>query len=99
MNYHDLYESLFEDSSEAAIIVADDGRAVRLNRAAREFTGLDLAALLEERSADAGVAGFRRDLNADGRATITLRLTDAEGRGRHVELAGKRAGGGLAVVV
>jgi two-component system, cell cycle sensor histidine kinase and response regulator CckA len=92
MNDTNLYESLFETSFEAAIIVADDGREARLNRAAREFRGLDLAALFEEPSGDANLARFRRDLSAAGHAILTLRLADAEGQGRHVELVGKRAG-------
>jgi PAS domain S-box-containing protein len=97
MNDSRLYESLFEDSFEAAIVVGDEGRAALMNRAAREFPGVDLAALLERPAADTDLTGFRSELNARGRATLEVRLTDAEGRRRHLELEGRREGKGFVV--
>ncbi len=91
-----LYESFFEDSFEAAVIVAEDGRAARMNRAAREFPLADLAALIQDRTA---ATSFYDEVRRHGRATLHLRLTETEGRGRHVELEGRRAGRWSVVVV
>jgi len=98
MNDNKLYESLFEDSFEATVVVADDGRTVLMNRAAREFAGVDLAALLGEPAAARDLTGFRSELSARGRATIAVQLTDAAGCDRQLELEGRREGKGFVVV-
>jgi len=93
-----LYQSLFEDSFEPTIVVGDDDRIVVMNRAARDFPGVDLAALLEEPATDSPLVGFRSELKTRGRATIEVQRTAADGRGRCVEVKGRRASKGFVVV-
>jgi PAS domain S-box-containing protein len=98
MDENGLYQSLFEDSFEPTIVVGDDDRIVVMNRAARDFPGVDLAALLEEPATDSFLEGFRSELKARGPATVEVQRIDAHGRVRYVELQGRRASQGFVVV-
>jgi PAS domain S-box-containing protein len=98
MDENGLYQSLFEDSFEPTIVIGDDDRIVVMNRAARDFPGVDLAVLLEEPATDTFLEGFRSELKARGRATLEVQRNDAHGRVRYVELKGRRASRGFVVV-
>jgi two-component system cell cycle sensor histidine kinase/response regulator CckA len=69
-----------------------------MNRAARDFPVVDLAAVLEDPATDTFLESFRSELKARGRATVEVHRADADGRGRYVELKGKRASKGFVVV-
>jgi two-component system cell cycle sensor histidine kinase/response regulator CckA len=87
-----LLRLIFEHSSDATVVVDDDGRVLLQNRAARELDGIDVEQLFvwaPERDAD--MTSFRAQLRVGGRASGEIRM-QVGGRVRWIALDGKAHG-------
>jgi len=95
-----LYRLIFESAPDPTVVVDDDGRALLMNRAARELPGIDLGRLLAWSPArDPELTSFRARLRVGGRAQGEVAVVDDRGRERRLWLAGRAYGPHYVVVV
>jgi len=95
-----LYRLIFEHSSDAIVVLDDDGRVLLMNRAARALPGVDVDALFRwsiERDHD--LTSFRAQLRVGGKACGEIRVPNAEGQARWFSLEGRAHGPLYAVVL
>jgi two-component system, cell cycle sensor histidine kinase and response regulator CckA len=86
-----FFQSIFEHFSDPAVVLDADEGVLLMNRAAREFRGVDLQALFAV-GRDNDLASFLGKLRLGEPATIELQVKGADGAVRHFALEGRREG-------
>jgi PAS domain S-box-containing protein len=95
-----LYRLVFEQASEATVVVDDDGRVLLSNRAARELAVVNVEQLFRwSPSRDPELTSFRAQLRVGSRAKCELEVRPAKGPARRLELDGRAHGPAYAIVI
>jgi signal transduction histidine kinase/CheY-like chemotaxis protein len=95
-----LYRLVFEQSSEATVVVDDDGRMLLANRAARELPFVNVEQLFRwSPNRDPELTSFRAQLRVGSRASCELDIRPSQGPTRRLALEGRAHGPAYVVVL
>ncbi len=95
-----LYRLIFEQASEATVVVDDDGRVLLANSAARELSFVNVDQLFRwAPNRDPELTSFRAQLRVGSRASCELDVRPSEGPARRLSLEGRAHGPAYLIVL